>query len=90
MSYTVKQKEEVKTIKFASSDGKENNPRWHGMGWYTDVNGVKWDVNGVFSDKNKLRVWARPIDNLPIYKTDSESFGMGYCATWLTYKVEIV
>jgi hypothetical protein len=89
LRYTSPYKEEIKTIKFKSPDGKKNNPIWQGLGWYIDVDGVKWDIRGVLGGERPY-VWARPVDNLPIYRTDIESFGMGYSATWLPYYVEIV
>lgn len=61
----------------------KRSPAYYGIGIYEDVNGVKWDVWGVIRDT----VIARPVDNSPIYSTES-NVCQEYTVTWKPYTYE--
>lgn len=69
LSYSVSHKGEIKTIRFPSRDGKENNPLWRGLGHYRDINGVVWDIYGVSGGGGRPWVQARVVDGHPLYST---------------------
>jgi hypothetical protein len=74
----------IKTLTFP----KGSNPVMSGSGWYTDVNGIRWDVWGAISGNGISMIWARMIDELPLYSTQP-SFWINYSASWDPYYLEI-
>jgi hypothetical protein len=62
----------------------KRSPMYYGIGIYEDVNGVKWDIWGIIRDV----VLARPVDNCPIYSTDTDSILAGYSISYKPYTYE--
>jgi len=59
-----------------------------GLGFYTDINGKRWDIHGIIGDY----VQACPVDSLHPYYTDTSgscSYGLVQ-QTWKPYKMEII
>ena len=79
LTYTTPYEGEIKTLKLT------RNPSYYGLGHYTDVDGVIWDVHSIFG--NVLN--ARPVDNSPYYSTanDGHSFGNH---EWIPYFYEVI
>lgn len=74
---------EVKTLKL------KRDPFRYGMGYYEDINGVKWDVNAVVSlDKDNRYVCARPVQG-SYYGTGTYDSCAGF-HEWPPYRVEVV
>ena len=87
LSYT-KESSLKGTIKFT----KECNPRYSGIGIYTDVNGQRWDVEAVIGNEKEIYICAVKLEELhPYYKDTSgyRNYGMLH-QTWEPYKMEIV
>jgi len=70
------------------------DPLYYGLGFYTDVDGVEWDVYGVFgggfTKDGKSFIQARPVDNHVIYDTSTDVGCQGYSACWKPYTFEVV
>jgi len=82
LSYFTKYDGEMKTLQLTKS------PFYYGTGYYDDINGVRWDINGVYGG-DKPYVTARLVSNIPYYRTDSESNQFGY-HVWKPYYFEII
>jgi len=87
ISYFSKYEGEVKTLIL------KKNPLYYGLGNYTDINGIVWDVMcvfgaGVFNDCNKPVINARPVTDIPYYSTatNANSYGIH---EWLPYYFEV-
>lgn len=72
--------------KFAGTITLTKSPS--GLGPITDVNGNRWDINGIIGDY----VQACPLNELHSYFTDTSGFGTDgmVSQTWKPYKLEIV
>ena len=58
-----------------------------GLGVYTDVDGKKWDVRGIFG----TIVQAKPLDQLHSYYTDTSGRSFGLVSeTWKPYRNVVV
>ena len=65
----------------------DGDPRMNGLGHYTDVQGVKWDVNGIV---NK-HILARRVDDSFRYSTENSSFAPDVEEyEWIPYEVEMI
>ena len=86
LTYDTPYEGEVETLRFH----KSQNPKWHGIGTYTDVDGNRWDVHGVFGTEGGVFIQARPYsDDDPRYST--ASLCLGFVSTrWIPYRVELV
>ena len=83
---------EIKTLRFK----KDNDPVWHGLGVYTDVDGNQWDVHGIFCNKDGKFIQARPYSSYD-FRYSTASFGFNgpepgglVTTTWIPYRVELV
>ena len=83
LEYSTEYKGKIETLTF------KLDPTYYGIGQYTDINDVRWDIHAVKWDGNKKIVWARVVDNLPIYRTDEFACFQGYSASWKPYFVKI-
>jgi len=72
------------TIRFT----KERNPRYSGVGVYTDIDGQRWDIKCVFGPI----ICATKLEELHPYYNDTSGFrSYGVVRqTWKPYKMEIV
>ena len=71
---------------FAGTLRFEVDPRRHGLGHYTDVDGVQWDVRGIHGKY----IQARRVGHHPDYYSTASSSNQGGSHTWEPYEVEIV
>ncbi|MDB4278106.1 hypothetical protein N9917_00600 [Deltaproteobacteria bacterium] len=96
-SWDTPYKGEIKTLRF------HKNPIRHGLGHYTDVDGVQWDVYAIKHDGKQNYINARRIDQHQGYSdyntgpstwpTGTASGGNGHgemIHTWIPYYVEVV
>jgi hypothetical protein len=88
LSYMSEYKGEIKTLKL------KQNPFYFGLGYYEDVDGVRWDIVGVFGagaiGNEKPFVQARPVnDRMPYYSTATGSHSNGF-HQWIPFYFEIV
>lgn len=62
-----------------------------GLGPFTDANGMKWDIHGIFGYNKEQWVQACPLSNLHpyYYNTSNQSYGFVQ-QTWEPYRVEII
>ena len=76
------------TIKFT----KERNPRYSGIGIYTDVDGQRWDIKAVIGNEKESYICATKLEDLHPYYNDTSHFrNYGVVRqTWEPYKMEIV
>ena len=87
LSYDSPYEGEINTLRFKRS----HDPKMHGIGTYTDVDGNRWDVHGVIGTADGCFIQARPYSNNdPRYSTDSFSPSGFVSTTWIPYKVELV
>jgi len=79
---------EIKTLRF------DYNPIRSGrLGTHTDLDGNKWDVNGLQTVKGEYYIIARPASKYmgtnSIENID-QTYSWNPMRTWIPYKVEIV
>lgn len=84
LSYTSEFKGEVETLKL------KQNPLYHGLGNYEDIDGNIWDIHGVIGNNGKPYVQARIVNaNNPYYSTASYAHSYG-THTWIPYYFDVV
>ena len=80
LSYTASHQGPIETLRF------HEDPRRRGLGIYTDVDGVRWDVHAIRGE----HVNARRIDHHPSYYGTATGDNSNGFHTWPPYTVEIV
>ena len=76
--------EEIKTLRLT------RNPFYYGIGFYTDTDGVEWDIPAMGNNGTVRYVCARKVDhNMPYYSTCSWGNSYGN-HQWIPYYVEII
>jgi hypothetical protein len=73
-------KGEVKHLKL------KRDPSYYGIGHYRDDKNILWDVWGIIHKT----IYARPVDNSSLYRTDSDSIYEGYNLTYLPYTFSVI
>jgi len=61
-----------------------------GIGHYTDVDGVRWDVYGLHNGGSGRTVMARRINDAPGYYSTETNADMSGFHRWIPYKVEVI
>jgi len=80
LSYTSPHKGPVETLRF------HVDPRRRGLGHYTDVDGVVWDVHAIMGE----HINARKVAHHPRYYGTATGDNSNGSHTWAPYKVEVV
>lgn len=82
LNYASKFNGQIKTITFK----KEDSPFRYGLGYYTDINNIEWDISCIIGNK----INARPVNyNEEYYSTQANSNDSGL-REWLTYNVKLI
>jgi len=68
----------------------KQDPFYYGLGYYEDVEGVKWDIVGIIGIAAVPYVQARRISGYPTYYGTGIYDNCGGTHTWSPYTVEIV
>ena len=79
-TWTGTHKGPVETLRF------HVDPRRKGLGIYTDVDGIKWDVYAIYRDY----ITARRVDMHPSYYGTATGDNSNGYHVWLPYHVEVV
>lgn len=79
-SWTSPHQGPVETLRFTV------DPRRKGLGIYTDVDGVRWDVHAIIGE----HINARRIDQHPRYYGTATGDNSNGFHQWPPYKVEVI
>lgn len=61
-----------------------------GIGIYEDVDGIRWDVHGLFTGSKGKMIWARRVDDAPSYYSTATDACSGGFHRWIPYTFEVV